>query len=67
MKKVISLFMAFTYLWAVAQVSQRATTGWDYPFHPGDEQWKSYTSPQERIAALQIPEDKLKSISTSDL
>lgn len=67
MKKVISLFMAFTCLWAVAQVSQRATTGWDYPFHPGDEQWKSYTSPQERIAALQIPEDKLKSISTSDL
>lgn len=39
----------------------------DLNFHSKSAQWKSYSSAKERVAALQIPEDKLKSLTTADL
>lgn len=38
-----------------------------FPFQPGDSIWATYSSTQERINALQIPEETLKNIGTRDL
>ncbi len=66
MRKNFLLIMASICLHAFGQINERATA-FEFPFQPGDAQWKSFSSPQERIAALQIPEDELKTISTNDL
>ena len=67
MKKLFLLLFTFSCLYAVGQVNERATAGFEFPFKIGDAQWKSYSSAKERVAALQIPEDKLKSLTTADL
>lgn len=66
MRKNFLLIMALICLHAFGQINERATA-FEFPFQPGDAQWKSFSSPQERIAALQIPEAKLKTISTNNL
>lgn len=66
MKKLFLLLFTFSCLYAVGQVSERATAGFEFPFKIGDAQW-NYSSAKERVAALQIPEDKLKSLTTADL
>ncbi len=55
MKKLFLLLFTFSCLYAVGQVSERATAGFEFPFKIGDAQWKSYSSAKERVAALQIP------------
>lgn len=66
MRKNFLLIMALICLHAFGQINERATA-FEFPFQPGDAQWKSFSSPQDRIAALQIPEGELKTISTNDL
>lgn len=43
------------------------TTRWDYPVKPGTREWKQIKTVEDRISACQIPEDRIKSISTKDL
>ena len=38
-----------------------------YPFSPKDAKWNSFTTPNERKAALEIPSDCLSGIKTSEL
>ena len=38
-----------------------------FPFTQTDEKWKEYNNPQDRITALQIPEQILSSIPTQEL
>jgi hypothetical protein len=40
---------------------------WDYPVKPGTEEWKKFTSNEEMVAACQIPDIILTSLSTEDL
>ncbi len=67
MRRLILLFVTFTYLYTMGQVNEQTSAGFEFPFKIGDAQWKSYPSVKERVAALQIPNDKLKSIKTADL
>ncbi|MCX4277018.1 MULTISPECIES: hypothetical protein [Muribaculum] len=50
MKKLFLLLFTFSCLYAVGQVSERATAGFEFPFKIGDAQWKSYSSAKERVA-----------------
>lgn len=45
----------------------KTTSIFSYPFHAGDSEWKKFSDNQERINALQIPQNILKKISTEDL
>ena len=40
---------------------------WDYPLRPGMEEWKLLETEQERIDALQVPEDILSKLSSDDI
>ena len=46
--------------------SDNATT-FEYPFNREDPEWKAFKTSRERIAALQIPAEKLVTIGTDDL
>ncbi len=67
MKKLFLFLLTFTCLYAMGQVNEQTSAGFEFPFQLGDAQWKSYSSTKDRIEALQIPEDKLKNITTTDL
>ena len=43
------------------------TTRWDFPVKPGTKEWKQIKTIENRISACQIPEDRIKFISTKDL
>lgn len=51
---------------ALAGQAQLSST-FDFPIKPGDEQWNSFASVQDRVNALQIPEETLMNLSTHDL
>lgn len=40
---------------------------YDYPIKPGTEEWRQLTTSEERVAAFQIPDDILNSMSTEGL
>ncbi len=50
-----------------AQATNNEKTPFRYPFSQGDKKWKEFKTPQDRIVALQIPEDVLTKISTEEL
>ncbi|MDR1259561.1 MAG: hypothetical protein LBK65_09870 [Tannerellaceae bacterium] len=59
---VISLlFLSFSI------TAQEKIAVWDYPVKPGTEQWKAFTTYQEKVDACQIPEDVLSKLSTKEL
>ena len=43
------------------------TITFEYPFNRQDTEWKTFTTSRERIAALQMPAEKLKRIGTTEL
>ncbi len=44
-----------------------AQTGWDYPVKPGMPEWATFKTHAEMVAAIQIPEDVLRSVTTGEL
>lgn len=40
---------------------------WDFPVKPGSEEWKTFKSSEEMVAACQMPDYVLNSISTEEL
>jgi hypothetical protein len=64
MKTKIILFLAFTFMVNVHLFSQENER---YKIRPGKSEWNSLTTEEERFAALQISEERLKSIDTKEL
>ena len=52
---------------AMATEITNDTTPYVFPVQPGSTEWKSFTTKQEMIDVCQIPEEKLKSMSTEAL
>jgi hypothetical protein len=44
--------------------AQEALQSWDYPIKPGTEEWKAFKTNKELVAACQLPEEVLKTVST---
>ncbi len=63
MKKIIILLL---FVIPILSFAQEKVT-WDYPVKPGTKEWENFNSYQERINAYNIPEDLIKTISTSEL
>ena len=49
------------------QPNDEAKEKFTFPFHQSDMKWKSYKNTDERLAALQIPQNVLNEISTENL
>ena len=50
------------------QISTRSSgISWDYPIKPGMAEWNSLATEDERIAALQVPESVLASLSSEEV
>jgi hypothetical protein len=47
--------------------SQNSNVSWNYPVKPGTEAWSNLKTEDERFKAMNIPEDILNNISTSEL
>ena len=58
----LSLLCSFTCINA-----ERKDTPFKFPFTQKDAKWKEFSSHQERLAALQIPNELLSSMSTKEL
>lgn len=65
MKKFIIVALSFICLQINGQFTNDVE--YKYPFYAGDEKWKMFDTPEERIAALQIPDSLLCRMSTSQL
>lgn len=63
-RKIIFFFVVF--MNAIFVFSQGAKQ-WDYPVKPGMEKWREFQSNEEMVAACQIPEAIISSLSTEDL
>lgn len=66
MRKILILLLLF---WGYSEIySQKdVSKSFEYPFKQGDSKWKQYNSVSERIVALQIPNDVIRSIPTEEL
>jgi len=42
----------------------RPTDSWNYPVYPGMDEWAKFESSQEMVDACQVPEKRLKKMST---
>ena len=62
MKKLLLLLVLTFSITCFAQEEK-----WSYPILPGTEAWIAFDTYQEKVNACQIPEDVLKTTSTSDL
>lgn len=68
MKKLWLFLVLFSCFQAFGQTNGRSNgSTFDFPFKPCDKQWESFNSVQDRVNALQIPEETLKNIGTRDL
>ena len=47
--------------------AQTETASWDFPVKPGSEEWKSFTTSQQKIDACQIPQEILETLSSKEL
>jgi len=63
MKNVFLVMFCFHV--CVINAQQKAT--WDYPLKPGMDEWNQLKTEEERIAAVQVPEDILKHLSSEEL
>lgn len=57
---VLRIFVCFVPFFASAQI-------YEYPIHPGIEQWNNLQTEEERFNAIEIPKELLDTMSTSDL
>ena len=65
MKKInLLITMFFAFLICNAKIADNAK--WDYPIKPGMEEWNLLETEQERIDALQVPEEILATLSPDD-
>jgi len=65
-KVVVHLFLiCFSCLFSSILNAQLST--WDFPIKPGMEEWNRLKTEQERINAVQIPEDILNQLSSEEL
>ena len=62
-----SRILIFIFSLVVGIVNAQPKGVWDYPVKPGTEEWKQFKSYAEKVAACQIPEELLSSLSTEDL
>jgi len=69
MKNVIILFLCVLFFSCAQDVPENTLEEipWDYPVKPGTEEWKNFDSNEEMVAACQIPDTVLTSLSTETL
>jgi len=68
MKNFLVLLILLLCIQASGQPDSSANSpAFEFPFLPGDSVWATYSSTQDRVNALQIPEETLKNIGTHDL
>jgi len=65
MKIFIIFFSFFTVSFATMAQEKKLT--WDYPVKPGTEEWDQLKTEDERIAAVQIPENILTELSSDEV
>lgn len=68
--KTLLVTFSIVLLWpltANCQTTECSNMSFTFPFSQGDAKWKEFKTSRDRIAALQIPENTLASISTEDL
>lgn len=66
-KRIITYVLALLATTAICQTTDSLHLSFKFPFSQGDAKWKEFKTPQDRIAALQIPKNILAKISTEDL
>lgn len=68
MKKIYITFILILHvLIANCQIADSIRSSFNFPFSQDDAKWNDFKSPQDRIAALQIPMNTLGHIQTEDL
>ncbi|MBE6929219.1 MAG: hypothetical protein E7463_02975 [Ruminococcaceae bacterium] len=63
----ISLMLMLLILLCACNSPYTDNTPYTYPLQPGTEEWASYRTKAEKIALLQIPEEKLNAMTTRAL
>lgn len=63
MKNIFVLFFTIIPVFLFAQ----ERIAWGYPVRPGTNEWNNLKTENERISAMQIPEDELDRMSANDL
>lgn len=66
-RKVLRTTLIVVALFAVSVPAQQGSKPYDYPVKPGTEEWKDFTSRDQKQEACQIPQSILTSMSTPDL
>jgi len=61
------MFPLFFSLTAVDIDAQTTEKIWDYPVKPGSKEWASFTTTQQMLDAVQIPQNVLEKLSTKEL
>ena len=65
--RIIVFILVMFALTANCHIIIASHTPFKYPFSQGDSKWNEFSSPQDRVAALQIPNNSLAFLSTEDL
>jgi len=61
------LLIIFFILFSFVTNAQERELQWNFPVRPGTEEWGQLRTEQERIAAVQVPEDILEKLSAEEL
>ncbi len=54
-------------LFSLNSFAQQLDAGWDFTVKPGTEKWNNLVTEQERIDAVQVPEDVLNNMTAEEL
>ena len=54
-------------LFSLDSFAQQLDVGWDFTVKPGTEKWNNLATEQERIDAVQVPEDVLENMTAEEL
>jgi len=54
-------------LFSLNSFAQQLDAGWDFTVKPGTEKWSNLVTEQERIDAVQVPEDVLNNMTAEEL
>jgi hypothetical protein len=61
------LIIVFSLVAGIANAQMATKVAWDYPVKPGSEEWNRLKTEQERIDAVQVPEDVLMKLSPEEV
>jgi len=64
---LLNTLLLFVLLGAAGCSKDTSDLPWDYPVKPGSDAWNEFTSNEEQVAACQIPDRVLTSLSTEEL